>query len=359
MILPNPDEFTYKDVVVGGDPCWLITPNHIGTKWTSDNERFRSIIIRKSDNHVVSHGLKKFTNFLETPTFQPWNNAWKVQGRYKYDGSCGIISKYKGEIIFRTRGTVDARSMPNGSEVDQLIAKYPKLFDNDLLNSETVTIITEWCTPTNIICIKEFPESTLVLLNIIVNETGEYFNQNDLDELAKKWDVVRPQVYEYDSIADCFADVEAWVGKEGVVLYSPDFQTLKKIKSEHYLSIHKLAMGMRSVWDVLEVFINSPRPSTVEEFSNYVETTVNYEVAIKIEEEIKKVITAYNRYQTTIQGIEGDMPYTKQLETRKDQAQHLKEKWGREVSLAFEILSHGVVDERLFGKTMKRYIEEL
>jgi hypothetical protein len=72
MKLPTTEEFTFKDCVIAGDDCWLITPNHIGVKWTDENARFRSCIVRKSDNFVVSQGFGKFTNFSEQPDFQPW-----------------------------------------------------------------------------------------------------------------------------------------------------------------------------------------------------------------------------------------------------------------------------------------------
>jgi hypothetical protein len=88
MKLPTTEEFQYKDCVIAGDDCWLITPNHIGCKWTDENARFRSCIVRKSDNFVVSQGFGKFTNFSEQPDFQPWDKSWKFEARHKLDGCC-------------------------------------------------------------------------------------------------------------------------------------------------------------------------------------------------------------------------------------------------------------------------------
>lgn len=359
MKLPDAEQFNFKDCTIAGDECWLITPKDMATKWTDENARFRSIIIRKSDHHVISHALKKFTNFLEKPAFQPWNNDWKISGRFKYDGSCGIISKHKGHLIFRTRGTSDARQLPNGHEIDFLIKKYPLLFDNDHLNREDITIITEWCTPSNIICLREFLEPTLVLLNIVKNDTGEYESQSYLDYLSKLWNVPRPEEYKYDTIAQCFADVEAWVGKEGIVLYSPDCQTLKKIKSSHYLAIHKISTGMRSISNVLDLFIESPKFTEYQKFFNYVESIVDHEVAIKIEDDMKKICDAYAKFTRTLHKIKNEIEnYIRPLETRKEQAMAIQ-RWfhGWMTPLAFTLLDNKEIDDKMIQKSLEKILE--
>lgn len=358
MQLPDPEQFQFKDCVIGGDECLLIIPNHIGTKWNSDNERFRSIIVRKSDHHVLSHGLKKFTNFFETPDFQPWNNSWKFKAYHKLDGSCAIISKYKGEIIFRTRGTIDARQLPNGHEVDFLIKKYPLVFDNEHINKENITIIAEWCTPTNIICLREFPVPTLVLLNVIKNDTGEYESQEYLDYLGKLWDIPRPKKYEYSSISECIADVEAWKGKEGVVVFSPDYQTLKKIKSSQYLSLHKIATGIKSISNVLDVFMESPRYSKYEDFYNYVETTLDHEIAERIKDDIKLITEAYDKFLYIEDNIKKYMnKNVRFLETRKEQAIQIQNQWKEWSGLAFTILDNKDVDDKLVKKSLEKILK--
>ena len=121
MKLPNSEEFNFKDCIIADDECWLITPKNMGVKWTDENARFRSCIVRKSDNFVISQGFKKFTNYGEQSAFEPWDDSWKIEARHKLDGSLLIVSRYKGEWILRTRGTIDARQLPNGHEIDLLI----------------------------------------------------------------------------------------------------------------------------------------------------------------------------------------------------------------------------------------------
>jgi hypothetical protein len=196
MILPDPEQFNFKDVTVAGDDCWLITPKDMATKWTDDNARFRSCVVRKSDNFVVSQGFSKFTNFGEKPDFQPWDNSWKIEAIHKIDGSLLIVSKYKGELIIRTRGTADARQLPNGHEIDLLMEKYPKAFDNCFINSEKITLLMEWSTPTNIIVLREFDEPTLSLVGMVENSYGLYEPQYIVDATAKVLNLNRPQKYE-------------------------------------------------------------------------------------------------------------------------------------------------------------------
>jgi hypothetical protein len=88
MKLPNKEEFNYKDCVIAGDECWLITPKDMSVKWNDENARFRSCVVRKSDNFVVSQGFRKFTNFGEQPAFEPWKDCWKFEARHKLDGCC-------------------------------------------------------------------------------------------------------------------------------------------------------------------------------------------------------------------------------------------------------------------------------
>jgi hypothetical protein len=357
MKLPDPEQFNFKDVTIAGDECLLITPDSIKCKWNAENERFRSIIIRKSDHKVISHGLKKFTNFFENPDFQPWNSEWKFEARHKYDGSCAIISKHNGELIFRTRGTASAYYHDNGNEIDFLIGKYPALFDSVYLLGEKYTIICEWVTPSRIICLREFDEPTLVLLGVVVNETGDYLSQAWVDMIARDWKMERPKRYEYNSISECIADVEAWVGREGVVLYSPDGNTLKKIKSSHYLSLHRLSFGIKNISNVLDVFMESSRFVESKDFYNYVVTTLDFEIAERVKDDITKITEAYGKFIHSVNTIERAMEYISKLDSRKKQAMAIQEHWdGWLIPCAFSLLDNKPLDDKLVKKSMEKLL---
>jgi len=356
MKLPDTEQFKYKDCVIAGDDCWLITPSDMSTKWEDDNARFRSCIVRKSDNYVVSQGFGKFTNFGERPDFQPWDNSWKIEARHKLDGSLLIVSKYKGDLIIRTRGTVDARQLDNGHEIDVLIKKYPKAFDFGSHEYSNITLLYEWTTPSNIIVLREHDEPTLTLVGMVNNDNCYYYHQNFLDEIAKDMGVNRPEKYEYNSVEECILDVAAWTGKEGVVLYSPDGQTLKKIKADEYCELHKLATGIKGIKQVLDVFMASPKFYIYREFYNYIETTLDFEIAEKCKDFINDVTEAYGKVVHTITQmkiyVDSNVRF---LDTRKEQAMQLQLKY-KEVylAIAFKVLDNQDIEDKFIKKAMEK-----
>jgi hypothetical protein len=357
MKLPNSEEFNFKDITVACDDCWLITPNGMGTDWTDDNAHFRSCIITKNDHRVVSLGFKKFTNIFEKPDFQPWNSDWNFTARRKIDGSLLCISKYKGELITRTRGTQSVRTLPNGHEIAFLMEKYPKVFDNEHLDSEDWSILVEWTTPTNIICLREHEEPTLTLLGMISHHTLNYETQKHMDYLGTLWDIPRPEAYEYASLEECINDVKMWEGKEGVIIYSADEQTLKKIKADLYLKIHKLATGIRNISNVLDVFMESPRSYKYEDFKKFIEDTMDYEIALKVDEDIHKITEAYGKFIHSVNTIERAMGYISKLDSRKKQAMAIQEHWdGFMIPCAFQLLDNKPLDDKLVKKSMEKLL---
>lgn len=345
--------FIYKECEVAGDPCWLVTPEEMGTKWTEDNKRFRSAIIRQSDGFVVSSGFRKFTNFHETPEFEPWDPSWPVEARHKMDGSLLIVSKYKGQLICRTRGTVDARQLPNGHEIDGLIEKY-RLADyfssGDFLD---VSFLFEWTTPTNVIVVREHNEPTLTLLGAVYNNSGDYFLQSTLNFFY----VNRPKRYTYASIAECMADVAAWKGSEGVVLYSPDGQTLKKIKAEEYLRLHRLKSSVSSIRSLIGVYIEAGAKPNADSFFNYIESLMDYEIAVVCGENIERIVEAHKYILELKNGV------ARVLERYKDYSQkeyaleitHRWNDWRR--AYAFLYLKGKDIDSTMLGKIIEEKIK--
>lgn len=359
MQLPLKEEFNFKDCLIAGDECWLITPKDMSVKWFDDNARFRSCIVRKSDHTVVSQGFAKFTNFGERPEFQPWDNSWQFEAIHKLDGSLLIISNFKGELIVRTRGTVDARSMPNGHEIDELITKYPKVFDNEILN-DGHSILVEWTTPSNIIVLREHDTPTLTLVGIISNRDAVYCEQDILDGIAEEWDIERPKSYHYNTIEECILDVDAWRGKEGVVLYSPDGQTLKKIKASEYCELHKICTGIKNVKQVMDLFLASPKFTTSEAFYKYVETTLDYEIAEKIKDDIENIVAAYNTFVdkfNRLTDVVNDLTF---CDSRKEQAMVITSRyqdWRK--SFAFSMLDNNNIQDTMIDKAVHYELEQI
>jgi hypothetical protein len=359
MKLPDTQQFKYKDCNIAGDDCWLITPSDMSTSWDDDNARFRSCIVRKSDNFVVSQGFGKFTNFQERPDFQPWDNSWKIEARHKLDGSLLLVSHYKGEWIIRTRGTSDARQLNNGHEIDLLIKKYPLFFNtevSDYISALRQTYLFEWTTPNNIIVLRESDEPKLTLIGVVLNKDCSYYSQHWLDLVAKEYGFDRPEKYEYNSIEECILDVSAWSGKEGVVLYSPDGQTLKKIKADEYCELHKLATGIKGINQVLDVFMASPKFVEYNEFYKYIHDTLDFEIAEKCKDFINEITEAYGKVVHTITQMKIYVDRNVRfLDTRKEQAIQLQMKY-KEVylAIAFKVLDNQDIDDKFIKKAMEK-----
>ena len=336
----------------------LVTPTDMGTKWHDGNARFRSALLNSSGD-VVSQGFGKFTNYGEKPEFQPWDPTWPVEARHKMDGSLLIVSQYAGVVLARTRGTVDARNMANGHEIDMLREKYPTAFSNVYLDTGW-SLLFEWTTPNNIIVIREHEEPTLTLLGLVDNETAVLMTPSNVDAVASLLGLSRPVRYVYDSIASCIADVSAWVGKEGVVLYSPDGQTLKKIKADAYLKLHKLATGIKNIKHVLELFISSPRFIVADEFYAYVESTLDYEVAEKIKGDIETIVAVYNDYLELVYRIRCFVETRLVVcETRKDAAQLVLANFeGWQTGLVFTLFDRREISEKQFSDTLFKILEQ-
>jgi T4 RnlA family RNA ligase len=361
MNLPKNDEFNYKECLVGGDECWLIFPNKIGVTWTDENEMFRSIIIRKSDNYIVSRGFDKFYNLGEKPeSQQDLINSHSIDYLKKEDGSLLIWSSHNGELLHRTRGTVNAEIMPNGSDIIFLREKYPKIKEW-ITNHSEYSLLTEWLTPNNIIVVSGYTEPELCLLGLIHNQTGVLTKYEDLPIVSEQIGVPLVPKYQYNTIKECVEDVRAWKGKEGVVVYchsSGGKTTPIKIKSDWYLKLHKIASGITNIDNIIDIFLESPRYTKHEDFYKYVEQTLDYEIAEKIKPEIKQITEAYSKFLKKIDSLEESLVFVREFSTRKQMAEYIQQECnGWSLSLAFLLLDQKEIPNKMIFNSLKQIID--
>lgn len=269
--------FVIKSGTIANEEVYLISPPHMGITWTNDNLIYRSSIWNK-EGKPVSLGWKKFANFGEKPDlFVPPSDLKNTQLLDKLDGSCLIISKYKGELITRTRGTFNARTLDNGKEIDLLVKKYPNIFDNEFLNSEQYSIICEWLSPINVIVIKYGDEPDLVLTGIINHNDYSYMTQSALDICAKKWSIKRPDYYSFNDINSMMEGVKNLKGKEGLCLYYNNGQNILKVKSAEYLMLHSFKSNC-TYDSLIDMYLEWDMPS-YNDFYNRILSMFDYECA--------------------------------------------------------------------------------
>jgi hypothetical protein len=302
------------------------------------------------DGEPVSLAYRKFVNYGESTAFEPFAiNEKGIAFPRKIDGSLLCVSSWRGELIVRTRGTVDARRMENGAEIDYLTQKYPKAFDNTWLDNG-FSCIYEWTTPSNIIVLAESKEPELWLTGIINHADYSYVKQDILDTVAKELGVNRPETFKFDSFPEMVTAVEAFKGKEGVVAYSADGQTLKKIKSVSYLAMHRMKDSLGSDENVVDYFLANDCNSAGSLMASVTKDS-DYEVAKVVELVAPKVACAY---QESVKWLDEAMVFVdtniRTLLSRKDQAQAI---------LAFNKGRAGFLFMMLDGKISKPYSKDV
>lgn len=259
------DQFYVNEHVLAGQAVYLVIPQHIGAKWTQENKVLRSSVW-DSNGELISAGFPKFTNWGEKPEVFPvpnsLDNATIVE---KMDGSLLIVSKWKGQFILRTRGTIDAHTLDNGPELaifeEKILSNISK-WEDDFWNNHSV--LFEWTSPLQKIVLNygETPQWTLV--GVIAHKDYSLFKQEDLDSIAAVNNLKRPTTYTFSSIEDLLANVEAWTGKEGVCVYSKNGQAIHKAKSAWYLVRHHMKSELNNAEKVLDFWLANGKPGFEE-----------------------------------------------------------------------------------------------
>ena len=339
-------QFMVHEHSLNGEIVHLIQPQHIGTKWTQDNKHMRSVVVNYA-GEVISASMPKFTNWGENPDHFPvptsLKNATVVE---KLDGSTLIVSKYNGQYILRTRGTVDASTMANGFELELFKSTIlNKLQDNN--DTWGYSIIWEWLSPINKIVLSYGDEPIWKLIGFINHINYSLAQQDMLDAMAKKYDLLRPEIYTFTDISDMLQIVDKWQDKEGVCLYSKNDQVIHKIKASKYLLLHHLKSELSSLEKVLDVWLEQGMPD-YQTFYNYIFTTFDFELAEQIKGTISRICDAKKEVDMIVSGMNDFVNNRlKTLPTRKLQAEQVISAYGNTNRAAFLFK---ILDNRPLGK---------
>lgn len=292
--------FVVRDCIIANTDCVLIYPskeNTFSINWDHNIIQYRSSIWTKLDKQLVSPSFKKFVNWGEKsdifPLPETLNNAKIIT---KIDGSCLICSKYKGQLITRTRGTIDANTLDNGFEIELLKEIYPKAFDNTYINSEQYTLIYEWVSPINKIVIDYGAEPDLYLTGCIKHEDYSIFTQDKLDEISLKLEIKRPEVFNFKTIDDMLNTIKNIKGKEGIVLYyGKNEQNMLKVKGEEYITKHAFKSHC-TIESIIDLFLSNNKPN-YNEFIKQLTTDFDWECCQMAQGHVSKVCEAYKEVQ--------------------------------------------------------------
>lgn len=358
LSLINSDEFYFRSQNLFGVDCVLIFPkNTFDATWNDHSKYFRSSLWTVPDYKPISLGFRKFTCLFEKPEFEPLDYNKPFEYILKVDGTCAIISKINGNLIIRTRHSFDTYGLENHVEVRLLKNKYPKIFDNDILNSEQYTILTEWTTPNNVIVLKETQEPELWLTGIVKHEDYSYFSQVELDRLAKEWNIRRPERFYFKTEKEMLGKVEAFKDKEGIIIYGNRGQVLKKVKSAHYLMLHHFKENA-TIENVLCLYLEYGCPD-YNSFVDILGTKFDWECVEYVRGIVSKICDAEREVNKIITGLTKSVGEVRLLDTRKKQALKIFEKYGQgsRAGMCFTILDHGQINneqkKKLFFQVLK------
>jgi len=334
------EQFMVHQHLLNGEVLWLVQPNHIGAKFTQANKYFRSSLWN-NDGELVSAGFPKFTNWGENPEHFPVPTSLKGTTIVeKVDGSLLVVSKYKKQYILRTRGTSDATVLNNGAELEifkQTIL--PHLTgDGDTWN---ISFLFEWVSPLQKIILNYGDQPDWYLVGVVHHSDYSLATQEGLDEWANNnGHLKRPVTYDFPSVQDLMLGVDEWKGKEGVCVYSNGGQTIHKVKSLWYLSLHRMKEALASFDKVVDVWYTQGEPP-YQEFEKNITNQFDFELWQQIRGEASRICDGSKDVQKIIEGMKVFVKDTLlPMPTRKDQAQKVIASYGNtnRASFIFKLL---------------------
>jgi len=241
-----------------------------GTEWSQNNIIFRSSVWN-SEGELISPSFKKFFNWDECPDIDPKPYLISsCQLIEKIDGSTLIVSKYKNNLITRTRGSIDISGCENSDEIDHFKTQYPRAFEVP----EGHSYIYEWVSPKNRIVL-DYKQPELFLIAVIEHSDYSMWKQEDLNELAVKLGVPRPKIFNFITMEEMLGTVKAFKGIEGICAYYNHGQNIRKIKSAEYLTLHRFKYDL-SMENVLEMFLKYNQPK-YNDFISKIATEFDWE----------------------------------------------------------------------------------
>jgi len=355
------EQFMVHEHIVDGQVVYLVQPQYIGVNWSRENKIFRSSVW-DSEGNPVSLSFPKFTNWGEKPEVFPVPTDLKgATIMEKLDGSLLIVSKWNGNFILRTRGTVDASKLDNGAELEifkQTILS--KLDDGE--DTWPYSILFEWTSPTQKIILNYGDAPEWHLVGMIEHSDYSLIVQELLDIMAKKYGLKRPATYTFTSVSDLLDNVEQWKGKEGVVVYSNGDQSLHKVKGAWYLALHHMKSELASLDKVIDTWFTLGRPN-YQTFYQKIADQFDFELANQIQGDMSRICDAYKEVEKIISGmtlfVEG-LKNAYVYPTRKERAAKIINSYGQtnRASFCFKLLDGKVLGDEDLKKLLYQVLKK-
>jgi len=324
------ESFMVHEHSLNGEVVYLVQPKHIGAKWKKDNLHFRSSVWNYN-GELISASFPKFFNWSEQPDLSPVPTSLKnTTVVEKLDGSTLIVSKYNGQYILRTRGTVDASTMANGHELELFKDTILKTLESKIVTWSTwkFSILFEWVSPINKIVLNYGDEPDWYLVGMICHDDYELHSQHDLDDFAKRHNLKRPATYTFTDVNDLLQNVDQWKGKEGVCVYSKNDQSIHKVKSFEYLKCHAFK-GNATFENTIEMFFEFDMPS-YQDFEIKLIEKFDFECYQMVRGYMSTICDGFKEVLNIVDGMNRFTNKIRSLSTRKEQAIAVFTSYGKE-----------------------------
>lgn len=353
----DPDNFMAHPHIIAGDTCFLVQPVHIGCRWNKDNLIFRSSVWNLR-GEPVSLSFKKFFNWGEQPdlTYTPFSMTANggVEALEKIDGSTLILSMYKGQLIKRTRGTVDATKQDNGYELAFLEDKYPGAFNHPMLMLG-YSLIFEWVSPENRIVLNYGSEPDIYLTGAIFHKDYSLAPQPLLDSIAIEMGVKRPKRFKFDKVKEMLEAVEALKGQEGICVYCNKGQDIRKVKSAWYLACHRMKSELGSYERLVDFYFEQGLPE-YQAFYDYLSKNFDFEIAEAYRGDISRICTGMKEVNKLLESMQSKVNDLK-TKARKEAAAVILQAYGNtnRSGMAFKLLD----GKKLENDDMKKLLYQV
>jgi hypothetical protein len=310
------------------------------------------------DGELLSAGFAKFVNLGEaSDIFPPPSSLRNCSILTKLDGSLLISDVANGEWSFRTRGTFSSTTLGNNTDFEEMRAKYPQLED---LHAKLPnhSVLCEITSPNQKIVIDYGPQVDIALIGIVNKEDYSYLTQSELDEIARKYGLRRPERYEFNSIDDTLAEVKEWIGKEGVCLYYNGDQSIVKIKAAKYILLHYWKSDVANTEKLVDLWLSLGCPD-YQGFYDTIATQFDWELAELCKGNISKISDAAKEMARIIEGFNSFIEKNQLKEvSRKLAAETIFASYGKESNRASYIFR--ILDGRELGNdARKKLISQL
>jgi hypothetical protein len=192
------------------------------------------------------------------------------------------------------------------------------------------------------------------LIGFIDHTDYSLAQQDMLDAMAKKYDLLRPEIYTFTDVTDMLQIVDKWQDREGVCLYSKNGQTIHKIKAAKYLLLHHLKSELSSLEKIMDVWLDQGM-TDYQTFYNYIFTTFDFELAEQIKGTISRIVDGKKEVNKIVDGMNSFVNNRlRSLPSRKEQAQLVISSYGEtnRASFLFKLLDGKSLGKEEYKKLM-------